>query len=347
MTGSLRQNVPPRRVWDLRANRVVPYWVSHRRGWGITHAWVDEKDRVDVITPINGYEWPVPMPKDANLDLIRIEMLNLGAEYAWLDVLCLRQENGKSEHLRPEEWKLDVPTIGSVYAETFRVCWFRRAWALQEINLRMEIGGDTGKDIMDKEVQGRFDEQLMLLREIRQWDMTLEILSEMQNRVSTKPLDKVAGLAYVLRVDPIPIYDPRQLEANAWEVLVDVMLPGKRAELYFYYPQCGNGKKGWRPSWGQVMTQREVSRTEDPDADWCYGYRIESGDVRGLAEAPKGGKPRLGELVFKDAAGSLHTFKIVAHHTHPIPDGSYTLLGSPRVQAFRTFDGDLRDTRRV
>ncbi len=32
------------------------------------------------------------MPKDANLDLIRIEMLNLGAEYAWLDVLCLRQE---------------------------------------------------------------------------------------------------------------------------------------------------------------------------------------------------------------------------------------------------------------
>lgn len=74
----------------------------------------------------------------------------------------------------------------------------------------------------------------------------------------------------------------------------------------------------------------EVGRTEDPDADWCYGYRIELGDVRSLAEAPKEGKPRHGELVFKDAAGSLHTFKIVARHTHPIPDGSYTLLGSPR-----------------
>ncbi|SJL06505.1 uncharacterized protein ARMOST_09844 [Armillaria ostoyae] len=257
---------------------------------GFTHAWVDEKDRVDVITPINGYEWPVPMPKDANLDLIRIEMLNLGAEYAWLDVLCLRQEGGKSEHLRPEEWKLDVPTIGSVYAETFRV----------EISLRMEIGGDTGKDIMDKEVQGKFDEQLVLLREIRQWDMTLEILSEMQNRVSTKPLDKVAGLAYVLRVDPIPIYDPRQLEANAWEVLVDAMLPGKHAELLFYYPH--GPRSDWLPE--------EVSRTKDPDADWCCGYRIESGDVRGLAEVPKEGKPRLGELVFRDAAGSLHTFKI-------------------------------------
>ncbi len=76
-------------VWDLYANRVVPYWVADTLPWGISHAWVDEKDRDDAMTPINGYEWPVPMPKDANLDLLRIEMLNLGAEYTWLDVLCL------------------------------------------------------------------------------------------------------------------------------------------------------------------------------------------------------------------------------------------------------------------
>ncbi len=59
----------------------------------------------------------VPIPKDANLDLIRIEMLNLGAEYAWLDVLCLRQLGGRGEDLRKEEWKLDVPTIGHVYED--------------------------------------------------------------------------------------------------------------------------------------------------------------------------------------------------------------------------------------
>ncbi len=86
------RHVPPRRVWDLYANRVIPYWAACEYKWGISHAWVDEKDRKEVWTPINGYEWPVAMPKDANLDLIRIEMLNLGAEYAWLDVLCLRQE---------------------------------------------------------------------------------------------------------------------------------------------------------------------------------------------------------------------------------------------------------------
>ncbi len=119
------RNVPPRRVWDLYANRVVPYWVAGKHPWGISHAWVDEKDRVDAITPINGNEWPVPMPNDANLDRIRIEMLNHGAEYAWLDILCLRQEGGKNEHLRLDEWELDVPTIGWVYANPTRVvCYF-------------------------------------------------------------------------------------------------------------------------------------------------------------------------------------------------------------------------------
>ncbi len=103
------------RAWDLYANRVVPSWSGYTP-WGISHAWVDERDRVNVWSPINGYEWPVPIPRNANLDLIRIEMLNLGAHYVWLDVLCLRQEGGLSEDLRVQEWKIDVPTIGSVYA---------------------------------------------------------------------------------------------------------------------------------------------------------------------------------------------------------------------------------------
>ncbi|PBK85003.1 hypothetical protein ARMGADRAFT_1087911 [Armillaria gallica] len=75
------KNAPPRRLWDLHANRVVPYWVAIKFPWAMSHPWVDEKDVKRVMTPINGYEWPVPIPKDADLDLIRIEMPNLGAEY--------------------------------------------------------------------------------------------------------------------------------------------------------------------------------------------------------------------------------------------------------------------------
>ncbi len=145
--------LPPRRVWDLYSNRVVPWWVAREYPEAISHAWMKEEDRVDVHTPINGREWPVPMPRDANLDLIRIEMLNYGAEYAWLDVLCLRQVGGQREDLRAEEWKVDVPTIGRAYDASrwpavcylsglgrpfslkeddleSNTCWFKRAWTL-------------------------------------------------------------------------------------------------------------------------------------------------------------------------------------------------------------------------
>ncbi|KAK0447547.1 hypothetical protein EV421DRAFT_147366 [Armillaria borealis] len=209
--------VPPRRVWDLYANRVVPYWVALRLGrerwYGISHAWVGDEDRMSIMTPINGKEWPVPMPKDGSLDLVRIEMLNVGAEYAWLDILCLRQEGGRGEHLRTEEWKLDVPTIGAMYDwdpvvcyfnglgqplhltpsyfESDR-CWFRRAWMLQEITENPIIGGETGNEyVMDEEVQKRFDEQLAWLRDIREWDMTLDILSEMRNRAFIRFRDRI------------------------------------------------------------------------------------------------------------------------------------------------------------
>ncbi|KAK0430318.1 hypothetical protein EV421DRAFT_1677422, partial [Armillaria borealis] len=159
-------DLPPRHVWDLYSNRVVPWWTQIYQPQPISHAWVDVKDRVDVWTPINGYKWPVPIPKDTSLDLVRIEMLNinLGAECMWLDVLCLRQVGGPGEDMHAEEWKLDVPTIGHLYhgadvviylgglGRPLRLkdgdldsdrCWFRRAWTVQEVGDSRVIAGDT------------------------------------------------------------------------------------------------------------------------------------------------------------------------------------------------------------
>ncbi len=277
MAGSLSAQYPPRRVWDLEANRVVPYWVAgkHKNGsrdiWGISHAWMDDKERVNVMTPINGYEWPVPIPKDANLDLIRIEMLNLGAEYAWLDILCLRQPGGQGEHLRKEEWKLDMPTIGYVYDDPDGdvVCyfnglgrslswppdfdsdrsWFRRAWTLQEIGAGPEcivIGGETGND----SISTTFDEQLNSLGDL--WHVENALL-QMQRRVLTNPTDRVAGLAYLLYTEYIPTYDAEQSEESAWVALVNAMVGESRMDLLFCYPEPGNGSKCWRASWEQVM----------------------------------------------------------------------------------------------
>ncbi|KAK0479135.1 hypothetical protein IW261DRAFT_1419881 [Armillaria novae-zelandiae] len=337
-------NMPTRRMWDLYANRVAPPWVrpswvvygpweewSMTRVCGISHAWVDENDRVDVITPINGGEWPVPMPKDANLDLIRIEMLNHGVELAWLDVLCLRQHGGKGEHLRLEEWKLDVPTIGWVYSYRTRVvcyfnglgwplrltpgyfesdrCWFQRAWTLQEISFNPIIGGETGDDVAEDE------------------ESVLEHASEMRNRVSSGPLDKVAGLAYLFNLRSIPMYDAKTSDAVAWEVLMDLIFPPSRAELFFCFPEPGNGRKYWRPSWQQILTMKHCLTSPiwwggcvehgDTDQNLYKGYFIDSADVRGLDEGLEQEKPRQGEMVFK-------TFD---DHVYPIPDGSYAVAG--------------------
>ncbi|KAK0472384.1 hypothetical protein IW261DRAFT_1343643, partial [Armillaria novae-zelandiae] len=243
--------------------RVIPYWVIHPDPWWISHAWVDEKDHIDVMTPINGHEWPVPMPKDANLDLIHIKMLNFGAKYTWLDVLCLQQEGGKGKPLRLEEWKLNVPAIGSVFEKARKVvcyfhglghplhlstdyfesdhCWFQHAWTLQEIANNYIIAGDCGNDIMEESVGRRFDEQLKSLQK----QCGLSLMSEMQHRVSTNPLDKVAGLAYLLRTDSIPIYDPHQSPADAWEVLMDTLESNVCLALLFYYHEPGDGRKCW------------------------------------------------------------------------------------------------------
>ncbi|KAK0439954.1 uncharacterized protein EV420DRAFT_1733408 [Desarmillaria tabescens] len=322
------RRAPPRRVWDLYANRVVPLWVADEpRLCAISHAWVSDEERKDVWTPINGYEWPVPIPKDADLNLIRIEMLNLGAEYVWLDVLCLRQAGGQREDLRREEWKVDVPTIGAIYRNTERMmvyylsglgrpfclkaedlesdrCWFRRAWTLQEVSVEYIIAGHAT------------------------WSWT------------GKPLDRVAGLAYLLSLKSIPLYHETQSEEDAWGALVDVMSVRHHTDFLFFYPEPGDGHKRWRPSWNQVMAMEDLPKscsilesgvlgTGDAGADCCEGPCIKLAEVLGLATASNKLKHRRGELVVKDSNGTPHTFKIVADHAYPIPDGSYSFIGNP------------------
>ncbi|PBK72650.1 hypothetical protein ARMSODRAFT_953043 [Armillaria solidipes] len=367
-------NLSPRRVWDLWSNRVVPLWstgipittVTAER-WNlmlrpISHAWMDEKDRADVSMPINGYEWSVTIPKDANLNLIRIEMLNLGAEYAWLDVLCLRQKGGPREDVRVEEWKLDVPTIGRVYRMSSVACylsglglpltlkegeldsdrsWFRRAWTLQELGwtrLRV-IAGDTPQGPMHaRHKDGKYETELLtrfhkLLRFLDHGTLRHEVfvaLEGMQKRMSTNPVDKVAGLAFRLFSDVISAYYESQSLEKAWTALLNSMKAGSRGVLFLWCPEPGNAGTKWRPSWDQIManplpdgiyTLDDVDRDEKTNEYSCNMAGIEKGLVRGLAV---GGGDRHGELIVKEKGGmDSHRFKITATHEYPIP---YTLI---------------------
>ncbi|KAK0458875.1 uncharacterized protein EV420DRAFT_1642593 [Desarmillaria tabescens] len=343
--------LPPRRVWDLYSNRVVP---------------VVEKHRADMRTPINGYEWPVPIPKDTNLNPIRIEMLGLGAEYAWLDVLCLRQAGRPGEDMRTEEWKLDVPTIGAMYADSRDVvtylsglgrpfslkdgdlesdrCWFRRAWTLQEVGRRRVIAGDTPDGPMHAECKDgkyktelltRFHEQLESMQAIPH--SVFAGLRSMRNRVSTNPVDKIAGLAFLLPTNSIPAYYERVSLEDAWTALVNSMRAEVRGILFSLYPEPGNAGRKWIPSWNQLRTKPlptegysriEIDRDEvmKETEDWCDAPCIEKGLVRGLAAVAEG-NDRCGELIVQDEGGKEHAFNITATHCeYPIPDDTYTLI---------------------
>ncbi len=371
----VKPHLRPRRVWDLYSNRVVPNWTQRSSPrwmtFPISHAWVASTDRVDVWTPINGKEWPVPIPKDADLNLIRIEMLNLGIEYAWLDVLCLRQKGGPREDLRVEEWKLDVPTIGQVYFTPWVViylsglgrpfglkdgdldsdqCWFRRAWTLQEVGDMMRIiAGDTPEGPMhtkpidddsnyETELLIRFHKQLESMPQRKGWWEPFAALAEMQKRVSTNEVDKVAGLAFPLLSAWIPAYYERETLEDAWTALVDAMNPSMRSQFLFVYPREGLGHKKWRPSWDQVMTPPlppvihqvlgPIVHDTETSEDYYYGPCIEKGLVRGLDVGLAEGHDRHGELIVEGARRVKHTFKIRITHQFPIPDDTYTLLGN-------------------
>ncbi|KAG7441917.1 uncharacterized protein BT62DRAFT_974182 [Guyanagaster necrorhizus] len=373
----VRPELEPRRVWDLYANRVVSLWSSDASNVRpVSHAWMDAKDRVDVWTPINGKEWPVPIPKDASLDQIRIEMLNLGEQYVWLDVLCLRQEGGPREDLRAKEWKVDVPTIGFVYANAkvaiylsglgrpFTLndgdldsdrCWFRRAWTLQEIGEERIIVGDTPDGPLharpidkdgnyDTEILTRFHKQLRSISAVYHLSLGLSlspamfgVLSEMQNRVSTNPVDKIGGLALPLLPKMIPAYQERESLEDAWTALVNAMSVGNRGELFFWYPEPGDTGTKWRPSWDQVMKNplpvddysfMTVDLDGETNDSWYDGSCIEKVSVRGLAVGGVEEVDRRGELIIKDANGAEHTFDIMARHKFPISEDIYTLLGT-------------------
>ncbi|KAK0229315.1 hypothetical protein EDD85DRAFT_776684, partial [Armillaria nabsnona] len=366
----INPRLPPRCVWDLYSNQVVPWGIACKyRLQPISHAWMDVKDRVDVWTPINRKEWPVPIPKDANLDLIRIELLNLGLEYTWLDVLCLRQKGGQREDLHVEEWKLDVPTVGWVYICADQVviylsglgqplsfkdgdlesdqCWFRRAWTVQEVGKKRIIAGDTPDGPMHAEPidkEGNYRTEILTafhkhLGSVKSSQGIFSALADMQKRVSTNPVDKVMGLAFPLHLTTIPpYYESRSLD-NAWKALMDSMDFSCRIDFFFLYPEVGHGYKKWRPTWEQLMTKSlpvdilcygNVEHNDNTDDDWYEGSCIEKGLVKGLNIESAEGVERHGELLVEDTAETMHTFKIYATHKYLIPEDSYTLLGVQR-----------------
>ncbi|GJE89409.1 hypothetical protein PsYK624_055100 [Phanerochaete sordida] len=267
-----RSDTPPRRIWDLYSNRVLPYGTVYVPKppnitqmlqsdfpdtlWTVSHSWVAAEAQENVWTPINGYQWPVPIPRATTLEHVRIELLNMGAEYVWLDVLCLRQQGrDEDEAVRLEEWKVDVPTIGYVYRESgtgnrpcatyfnglglpldmapdalaSRTHWLNRVWTLQETLPSWIPCGLTGRrPPADSSIITLFSRHAELLHQIPNGHQRHHVpkgrrdmlMRELQKRSCTSELDRIAGLAYIAKCSTLPVYRAGADVEGAWQQLL-------------------------------------------------------------------------------------------------------------------------------
>ena len=326
--------IQPRRLWDLRSNKVIPYEVALyciRRSlgrstpaserqvgyWAISHSWVDVADRVPIKTSINGQQWPVPIPKGVNLERVRAEVRSYGVSYCWLDLLCLRQPGrDEDEEKRLHEWKVDVPTIGNIYRQAKGVLryfnglgrkieatgwdhkrhWLNRAWTLQEIRHEEETfnGGIPRKLLLPLHLKGHYKGKVRQLRELiqplTQLASDLETTSgcsiialtqEMKKRVASNPVDKIAGLSYLLRSPQLPVYSETEEEENAWLRCIEVLRDEMRLELLFNFPWPRNQRTcstipSWIPTWGQIQKYKAPTVPySQPESKVCgLDYRL-------------------------------------------------------------------------
>ena len=304
--------IMPRRIWDLKSNRVVDFRMlctaqSRRVGdsirkkptfWAVTHSWTSNMS--PVLTRINQYQWPVPLPKNISLDHLRSELLDLGAEYVWVDVVCLRQQSNihDLEQLRREEWKLDVPTIGNIYRRATHIVryfnglgvpfsnngwddsrhWLHRAWTLQEIaDEKTTINGGIphalGHVFLNS--QGEFSGKVVKLRSAIRPVIQLaaqvdsedgcevyELMREMIKRHASQPLDKLSGLFYLLGTTKLPCYDDKMTSEDIWRQCFHLLPLKRKAEILFDFPYRGTDDH-WFPTWVQMLSWP----VRDPECD--------------------------------------------------------------------------------
>ena len=283
-------NIPPRRIWDLYSNRVLPFHALPVDDpaeipdvvWAVSHSWVSDSERKGVSTRINGKAWKVPIPKRTDIHNLRIELLNLGAEYVFLDVLCLRQKDGdkSKDYQLKKEWRLDVPTIGYIYQHSERQTiityfnglglpftiapsnltsefhWLQRVWTLQETAPSWLPGGLTmqsfGSDRNKQKIGPKFYQRLNEGVEVKSQGI-FELVNAIRGRKFANRVDQIWGLAYLLRCKSLPIYEPDLDVEDAWDALVEHMDPILRTEMLFSWGGRGRGEYEWRPSWRQLM----------------------------------------------------------------------------------------------
>ncbi|KAJ3557364.1 hypothetical protein NM688_g1513 [Phlebia brevispora] len=160
-----------------------------------------------------------------------------------------QEDNTKpdKEDARKEEWKMDIPTVGSIYrcarimtylnglGRPFEIedpasekHWLNRAWTLQEANVQTVIGGLTPHSPFQSitkgpcpgsasHVQRFYDNILTMLHvKMKQRSNVFDVLEAMLSRKASYEVDRIAGLAHFLCSEYLPAYIRDGISASSW-----------------------------------------------------------------------------------------------------------------------------------
>ncbi|KAF7798520.1 hypothetical protein EIP86_009741 [Pleurotus ostreatoroseus] len=330
---------------------VFLWWVNQpsKSLIGVSHSWMHEGLRHNIQTSINGNAWPVPIPIDTTLERVRIELLNKGAEYVWLDVLCLRQASSDptSEAARAEEWELDVPTIGSEMRQNnITLGLTTKSPVIYDNDGKLLSKVDSQADAFVK----RLKNVQALAKRTTDKDLNLfDALDIMRQRSAVNEVDRVAGLAYLLQPTFIPVYKTSQDAENAWSQLMKSMDSVHRAQVLFLYPGPGlrdtEDGTSWIPTWKHLMKGRNVVfphadlsglkpviYIEYANAYRTHGYLLENCRVQGLQVRDQPGPTRRGTVSLTGLDMKTYKFSVVADHQYSIPEEPCVMVGNASLE---------------
>ena len=360
-----------------------------------------------IETPSNSFMWPVPFPQmpekftggttDAHFATLVCAIRERGYQYAWVDVLCLRQltiDHPDLEMKRLEEWKVDVPTIGNIYRLAAKVMrymnglgvdmktdlqswkcprhWINRAWTLQEIRPEdMIINPQTpltrlwpvflNMPIHDLEsmTSKTLRQLLSPVHDLAQaaWSeqgcSILVLVKEMSKRSSTNPVDKVAGINYLMwpsgMTFDLPVYDAEMDIDSAWLHCVEVMRCELKLELLFIFPIRRDKEEVIKPEVRSSQTTSKQSRNRSKYQFLQEGYNKLSNATTVSTEVlseltcrhtwiPTWGQiANLEEDVWEGLPLRVLSQKLVPDPVHPLVVPTF-LLGSHKTVGMLCFD---------
>jgi len=227
-------------------------------------------------------------------------------------------EDEAIEAIRMREWEIDVPTIGNVYRNAKSVFryfnglglpmktdleawesqnhWNNRAWTLQEIRpddemidvqphwapiqglvpLNTPITGAAPQKTIRQMLQPI--SELSLAAHSEQGCSIIRLAGQMSQRFSSNPVDKIAGINYLMwpkgRRFDLPIYEENLGIDEGWLRCVGSMRRDLKVELLFLFPyprasgqstspeaELACDGRSWIPTWAQIknLAEKDVS----------------------------------------------------------------------------------------